>query len=1154
MGGAGLAGRAGWAAGAGAGGGGGAAVGVGTMGVATGSRSHHDLYGSLDGRTSRLSDIFPTSEAARLRQSTDYRQADETRSLSGREGVLEMCRRRELPPAPPEYRLHDYRLRHDFRGPPKPQPPHDQDVIENPMYDVERRGAPGPPRTPGPGPRPPPPRPPRPRLRLTISTTPHHPAHPPHAHTPAHQPQHAHHHQALQQQMQQQQMQQQQQQQQQQLQQQQQQQQLHPGQPHPVAATHLQSHPGPTHPGPVHGGPTHAAPGHSGPGRPEAPGDRPEGRYTAVIARQEDALRYVPRCPALHHAPSQQEGLRRMVPTGRTDGQRTVNAPAPTLGPSLPSAAVRQHGQPQAHPPPNQHQHQFSPPAHPQSMSSANTMTTSTTTTTATSAAPKQPPTLSRSLSRKEQVKAYVKKETKEFFGLDETSEDNQRQRWQDKRKRLASRKYGQLKDQTNTTHHTQSFTSDFHALSELREGLGSGLLDSVDATTWPQLPYPGKDSVAKMTWDGISFAVSTVAKRRAKSQISGTAGGRSKSRSYAPSSMSVPDEVFDEPDISPTTTATTTTTTTAATMRPTPPVDHYNMESLSNEVFFDSKVSGSPEVGAGTSSYDSSKEVSGARYHPSVQSERQQKQFQVSDSVDASGRSSAHIGRSRIWNRILDSCFDNSDRRQYGRGLLGRAFGRRFRENVRQEKDVRKQLDEMNDYRPYFTWWVTTVQVVILLLSIMCYGRAPFGFSISQQKGQVLMASLSIQTVDYWEPSNFWLGPRAADLIHLGAKFAPCMRKDEKIFRHVEEQRRAERETGCCIRNDDSGCVQSSRRECSNRLSVWKKWSELAKGPDGRLSGSVCGQDPNYCKEPASIPPHEWPDDITRWPICRKRIAAEKKIHAAEHMACEVIGHPCCIGIHGECRITTREYCNFVRGYFHEEATLCSQVSCLNNVCGMIPFHNPDVPDQFYRLWTSLFIHAGFIHLKITIVLQYLLMRDMEKLAGPVRIGIIYIVSGIAGNLASAIFVPYRAEVGPSGSQFGLLACVYVEFINSWQMIKNPWKVLAKLVAWTLTFFLVGLLPWVDNYAHIFGFIFGFLLSYALLPFVSFGPYDRRRKVLLIWVCLVAVVVMLTALIILFYVTPIYECKICEYLNCIPLTRDFCAEQNIDFNKKLDI
>ena len=48
---------------------------------------------------------------------------------------------------------------------------------------------------------------------------------------------------------------------------------------------------------------------------------------------------------------------------------------------------------------------------------------------------------------------------------------------------------------------------------------------------------------------------------------------------------------------------------------------------------------------------------------------------------------------------------------------------------------------------------------------------------------------------------------------------------------------------------------------------------------------------------------------------------------HAAEHMICEVIGHPCCIGIRGHCKITTPEYCMFVGGTFHEEAALCSQV-----------------------------------------------------------------------------------------------------------------------------------------------------------------------------------------------------------------------------------
>lgn len=33
-------------------------------------------------------------------------------------------------------------------------------------------------------------------------------------------------------------------------------------------------------------------------------------------------------------------------------------------------------------------------------------------------------------------------------------------------------------------------------------------------------------------------------------------------------------------------------------------------------------------------------------------------------------------------------------------------------------------------------------------------------------------------------------------------------------------------------------------------------------------------------------------------------------------------------------CEITSREYCEFMRGYFHEEATLCSQVSAHLGVC----------------------------------------------------------------------------------------------------------------------------------------------------------------------------------------------------------------------------
>lgn len=87
-------------------------------------------------------------------------------------------------------------------------------------------------------------------------------------------------------------------------------------------------------------------------------------------------------------------------------------------------------------------------------------------------------------------------------------------------------------------------------------------------------------------------------------------------------------------------------------------------------------------------------------------------------------------------------------------------------------------------------------------------------------------------------------------------------------------------------------------------------------------------------------------------------------------------------------------------------------QVSCLNDICGMFPFISPDIPDQFYRLFTSLCLHAGLIHLAITIAFQHIFMADLERLLGPIRTAVLYIGSGVAGNLTSSIFLPYKPEV----------------------------------------------------------------------------------------------------------------------------------------------
>lgn len=47
-----------------------------------------------------------------------------------------------------------------------------------------------------------------------------------------------------------------------------------------------------------------------------------------------------------------------------------------------------------------------------------------------------------------------------------------------------------------------------------------------------------------------------------------------------------------------------------------------------------------------------------------------------------------------------------------------------------------------------------------------------------------------------------------------------------------------------------------------------------------------------------------------------------------------------------------------------------------------------------------------------MTIVFQILILRDVEKLAGCLRVAIVYTASGVIGNLGSAIFLPYQAEV----------------------------------------------------------------------------------------------------------------------------------------------
>jgi hypothetical protein len=115
-----------------------------------------------------------------------------------------------------------------------------------------------------------------------------------------------------------------------------------------------------------------------------------------------------------------------------------------------------------------------------------------------------------------------------------------------------------------------------------------------------------------------------------------------------------------------------------------------------------------------------------------------------------------------------------------------------------------------------------------------------------------------------------------------------------------------------------------------------------------------------------------------------------------------------------------------------------------------------------------------------------------------------------------------------------------------------SPWFAIGKLMGIFFVLLLFGFLPWVDNYAHVFGFISGIFLSLVLMPFMTFNHsgffYSRKGRIFVIVFSLLAVLGLFVTFLVVFYVVPVHECEACKYFSCIPFTNKFCAEQNIDF------
>ena len=130
----------------------------------------------------------------------------------------------------------------------------------------------------------------------------------------------------------------------------------------------------------------------------------------------------------------------------------------------------------------------------------------------------------------------------------------------------------------------------------------------------------------------------------------------------------------------------------------------------------------------------------------------------------------------------------------------------------------------------------------------------------------------------------------------------------------------------------------------------------------------------------------------------------------------------------------------------------------------------------QYYRLFTSLFVHANIAHIAGNMVFLLIFgLRSEEMFSLPEYLSI-YFLGGLTGNLLSLLLLPPLVpSVGASGAIFALFGATTIYARRSFsQSIVG-----ALIYAFFLLFLSSG--PGVNNFAHIGGLVAGFLVGYVL-------------------------------------------------------------------------
>jgi rhomboid protease GluP len=154
----------------------------------------------------------------------------------------------------------------------------------------------------------------------------------------------------------------------------------------------------------------------------------------------------------------------------------------------------------------------------------------------------------------------------------------------------------------------------------------------------------------------------------------------------------------------------------------------------------------------------------------------------------------------------------------------------------------------------------------------------------------------------------------------------------------------------------------------------------------------------------------------------------------------------------------------------------------------------------EWWRSLTYMFLHGGLMHIAFNMWCLWDLGALCESLYGRWTFAAIYLITGIAGGLASVAWNPGVLSVGASGAIFGLagalLASFYLgEFSVPKIAIQGTLRSLLFFVGFNVLF--GAIVSGIDNACHVGGLLSGLILG-ALIARAAPDPTHLLRRLLI--------------------------------------------------------